>query len=329
MSDWAPRRDFADRRHRGPAPPRFRARWLAPDHWPTWLGLAALSALWLLLPVRARDRLGYWLGDRLASGRWIRRIPDNLRRCFVGLGDAELDALTREHCRAQACVWLDLPALWLAAPERLRERVQVEGLEHLEALNQQGTPVCLLVCHSLGMEHAARALKWSYPMLGYFQPFGNAPVDWLLYRARVRNGGYLLARGASMRALVRDLREGWMLYMMIDEDMGEREGEWADFFAARKCAIRAPAKLAAIAGARAVPVYSWYDLEQRRYRVSVFAPLADFPSGDSAADARRCMAALEAMIGERVAQYGWRQKLFRSADQGRAEGALNPDSADR
>ncbi len=316
MQQQLPPRDFTARSHRGPrdgaAAHHFSVALLHPRLWPQWLGLGVLSLMWLLLPGRWRDGLGMLIGSRLAKGRWPRRIPLNLARCFPQMSAAEQQRVVREHAQAQVCVLLDLPALWLGRSDRLRARVRVQGAEHLERAFEAGRPVCMLVSHSLGLEHAAQALKSSYPMLGYYKPFGAPVVDWLFYRSRCRNGGYLLQRGDSFRSLVRDVREGWSLYMMIDEDMGEQQGHWAPFFATQKCGIKAPAKLTALTGALAVPIYSWYNLREHRYEIRVSEPLADFPSGDSSADVARMLAALQQMIEQHPAQYGWRQQLFRS-----------------
>ena len=308
-------RDFSGKPHRGPKQPTFNFALLSPRWWLHWLGLGLLSLLWLVLPVGLRDRIGMLLGKQLAKGRWPRRIPKNLERCFPQMPAEQKQAILLEYCQMQACVMLDLPSLWLLSPKKQMRRVKINGIEHLEAEYQAGNAVCLLVCHSLGMEHAARALKWSYPMLGYFQPFGSPPVDWLFYRFRSRNGGYLLQRGESLRQLVRDLREGWMLYMMIDEDMGEAEGLWAPFFESQKCAIKAPAKLSAMSRASGLPMFSWYNYQERRYEIDILPALSDFPSIDSQADVEQLMQSLETMIELRMGQYNWRQKLFRTANR--------------
>lgn len=313
----SPFRDFSQKAHHGSNSPVFSWSLLSPRQWPQWLGLALLSLLWLL-PITWRDGLGKSLGKQMAKGRWPRRIPENLGSCFSGMSELQKKAVVLEYCQAQACVILDLPALWLSSPAQLRKRVKINGLENLESEYAAGRPVCLLVCHSLGMEHAGRTLKDSYPILGYYQPFGSPVIDWLFYRYRSRNGGYLLQRKDSLRPLVRDLRDAWMLYMMIDEDMGETEGHWVPFFETAKCAIKAPAKLTAMAGASAVPLYSWYNLQEHRYEIDILPALANFPCGSSREDVAQLMATLETMIEFRVAQYGWRQQLFRSRTKRKA-----------
>jgi len=308
-------RDFSQKPHADIEGIRFSWRLLTPRYWHHWLGLGLLSLIWLLIPVASRDSLARFIGRKLAAGRWPRRIPENLSRCFTDMSAQQQAEISLEFCEAQACVIFDLPAMWLSSPEKLQTRMRIQGLETLEAALSEDRPVCLLVCHSLGMEHAARALKWMYPVLGYYQPFGAPVVDWLFYRSRVKNGGYLLQRGDSLRHLIRDLRTGWMLYMMIDEDMGEKEGLWVPFFATQKCGLKAPAKLAGVTDAAAVPVYSWYNMDERRYEIQILPALEDFPSGNDHADVEKLMENLENMIGNQVSQYGWRQQLFRSENK--------------
>ncbi len=312
MDQLFTKRNFSERPHRGSESPKFGWPLLAVTCWPHWLGLGLLSSQWLLLPHTWRDKLAARIGKQLAKGRWPRRVPANLRRCFPQMSDQEIDAIVLEYCQTQACIIMDLPSLWLSSEKQLQKRVRFSGLEHLETPFAESRPVCLLVCHSMGMEHAAHILKKSFPLLGYYQSFGSAVVDWFFYRLRARNGGYLLQRGDSMRQLVRDMRDGWMLYMMIDEDMGEREGHWTAFYATEKCAIKAPAKLAAITSAAAVPVYSWYNREEHCYEVKILPALQDFPTDDEPSDVAQLMSSLETMIDINPGQYGWRQQLFRS-----------------
>lgn len=306
-------RSFSHRSHRGKNAERFQWSLLSPKVWHQWIALLALSVLWLVLPIVVRDKLAAFIGGYLAEHRWSRRIPQNLERCFPHMPAPEKQAIVLEYCKMQACVIFDLPALWLSSAKQQRKRVRFQGLHHIEKNYQQGKPVCLLVCHSLGLEHAARALKWSYPLLGYYRPFGAPVVDWLFYRFRSRNGGYLLKRGDSLRPLLKDMRDGWMLYMMIDEDMGPREGIWAPFFATEKCGIKAPSKISLLTNASALPVYSWYNAEEKCYEVQILPALDNFPSSDEKSDVEVLMRCLQTMIDIRPGQYGWRQQLFRSA----------------
>lgn len=282
-----------------------------------WLGLFGLSLLWCL-PVRVRDAFGGMLGTlHYAIGRQrFRSARRNLRLCLPDLSDREVDDLLREHCATQWCVWFDLPALWMRPLRALRARTDIEGLELLHSRAEQGLPVVLLVCHNVALEHAAQVLKSMLPMLGYYRRFDSPVLEWLFYRLRSRNGGYLTERRDSMRSLLRDMRQGWQLYQMIDEDLGPGVGEFARFFSTDFCAVTSPARLCRLAGAEAIPVFSGYDRRQHRYRIKVFDPLQNFPRPSSQQDAMVLAEVLEKLIGESLPQFMWHQRLFRTRPDG-------------
>ncbi|MEM7376337.1 MAG: hypothetical protein AAF460_02415 [Pseudomonadota bacterium] len=316
--------DYRDKPHRrwgDTRNPRLSGACFAPQQLGVWLGLGVLSLLWLL-PVRVRDRLGSALGRlHYRFGRThYRAARRNLRLCFPGRSAGDIDELLREHSATQWCVWLDLPALWMRSPRALCERTDFHGLDTLQSRAAQGQATVLLVCHNVALEHAAQILKTGLPMLGYYRQFKSPVLDWLFYRLRSRNGGYLSERQAPLRALLRDVRDGWQLYQMIDEDLGADAGEFAPFFATDFCAVTGSARMCGVAGADAVPVCSGYDRARHRYWVSVLDPLVDFPTGSAASDARALMATLEALISVSPAQFMWRQRMLHT----RPDGAESP-----
>ncbi|MEM6987495.1 MAG: hypothetical protein AAF499_13270 [Pseudomonadota bacterium] len=301
--------------------PSLTARCFAPRQLGIWLGLGVLSVLWCL-PVRLRDALGSSLGllhYRLGKSHW-RAARRNLRLCFPERSEAEIVALLREHSATQWCVWLDLPALWLQSQARLRARTDYHGLEQLRERASTNQPTVLLVCHNSALEHAAHSLKSMLPMLGYYRRFKSPVLDWLFYRLRSRNGGYLTERQDSLRSLVRDIGDGWQLYQMIDEDLGADLGEFASFFATQLCVVTSTARLCRMAGATACPVFSGYDRRRHRYRVKVLPAVSSFPSGQATQDARAVSEVLETLIREEEVQFMWHQRML----QTRPEGAPSP-----
>ncbi|MEM9602408.1 MAG: hypothetical protein AAGA11_06075 [Pseudomonadota bacterium] len=314
-------RDKAHRRRGDTGAPRLGRACFMPRQLAVWCGLALLSLLWLL-PVRLRDRLGAAIGRaHYRYGRaHYRAARRNLRLCFPDMSSADIDALVSEHSATQWCVWLDLPALWIRSPHALCDRTDFRGVDTLQARAARGQATVLLVCHNVALEHAAQALKTGLPMLGYYRRFKSPVLDWLFYRLRSRNGGYLSERQAPLRTLLRDVRDGWQLYQMIDEDLGAAAGEFAPFFGTEFCAVTGSARMCHVAGADAVPVCSGYDRVRHRYWVSVLEPLSDFPTGSAAADARALTAALESLIRVSPEQFMWRQRMLHT----RPGGAVSP-----
>ncbi len=290
---------------------------LSPRHWGVWVGLGVLSLLWLL-PVRLRDRIAAAIGAvhyRWGRGHY-RAARRNVRACFPEKSPEQIDTLLREHSATQWCVWLDLPALWFGSLAKLRARTAYSGLDLLRERAERQQPTILLVCHNVALEHAAHGLKSMLPMLGYYRRFKSPVLEWLFHRLRSRNGGYLAARNDPLIGLVRDMRSGWQLYQMIDEDLGPEHGVFAELFATDMCAVTGSGRLCRLAGAAAVPVYSGYNRKLHRYEVRILPALEHFPSEQDTALARQILQTLESLIQLSPAQFMWRQRLLHTRRNG-------------
>ena len=121
------------------APP-FQRKFLAPQYWPTWLGIGLLRAL-CLLPIPAVVNFGAgigWLAGRLIkSRRHVVRV--NLRLCFPQLAGAALEREIDEHFKAFGAGLFEACFAWWASDGRLARHGEVVGLEHLDAAMANGT----------------------------------------------------------------------------------------------------------------------------------------------------------------------------------------------
>lgn len=295
---------------------------LHPRHWPTWLGLGALS-LTLLLPRRLRDGAAALAGElRYRSNTRRRGIVElNLDLCFPELTEAQRRARARAHFRVHAQAMANQPEIWWDRRRRVpRERCDVDGLEHLHAARAGGRPVILLVAHTVVVDLPGIALSRHVPLTAIVNDMRNPVLDWVLRQARGRLSDAVHKRSEGLRPVLRDLRAGRPLLYAADEDLGARSSVFVSFFGQPKATLTTLGRLAGSTGAIVLPVYSAYDPGAGRYRVYVRPALADFPSGDAETDARAMNRALEECIAIAPAQYLWSFRLFRT----RADGTRMP-----
>lgn len=303
-------------RERLPAPP------LAPRHWPTWLGVGLLSLL-QLLPAALRDRLAAAVGELQYRGGGRRRgiVELNLSLCFPERSEAERAALARAHFHAWARAMADQPALWWDVRRRVPgRRCRVDGLEHVDAQRAAGRTVILLCAHSTAIDFGGIAVAAQLRQAAFVNRLKNPVLDWLVRRSRDRYEGVLLERDQGLRPMLKAARAEGALFYSPDEDFGARDSVFVPFFGQPKATLATLGRLAQALDAAVVPMYAWYEPDERRYRVNLAPPLEDFPRGDPEADARAMNAALEAQILQAPAQYLWRYRLFRTrADGSRLE----------
>ncbi|MCW8917900.1 MAG: LpxL/LpxP family Kdo(2)-lipid IV(A) lauroyl/palmitoleoyl acyltransferase [Gammaproteobacteria bacterium] len=295
------------------AAPAFRpAQFLAPRHWPTWLGLAAMR-LGVLLPWRLQLQLGSTLGDLLyhliRSRRQVAEI--NLRYCFPEMEAAARRRLVRETFRASAISIFEGGMSWWGGDRRLKPLYQIEGLEHLEAARTQGKGVILLGGHYTTLEISGRFLAYHVTGLQpIYKPARNPLFEAVLSSARRRRFDALLNSG-DMRTILRNLKRGKVVWYAPDQDFGRRRSVFAPFFGVPTATLTTTARMARLSGAPVVP-YTSERLDNGHFVIRLQPALEGFPSGDELADAARTNRIIEEQVRRVPAQYLWLHKRFKS-----------------
>jgi KDO2-lipid IV(A) lauroyltransferase len=277
--------------------------------------------MWLarLLPFRAVAAIGEALGSALfwliPERRRVTRI--NLAKCFPNMSEREREALARAHFRAFMRSFLDRGILWWSRPERVEQLVEIEGFEHLQAL--EGERVVLLAPHFLGLDAGGVRLSRQWPRMASMYSRQKDPLfDRLLQRGRLRFGGRLYPRQAGIRKVLRAVEAGEAFYYLPDMDFGPRAAVFVPFFGVPAATTIGLSYIARITGAQVVPCVTRM-LPGGRYVARLYPPWTGFPSGDDAADARRMLAFIEERVREMPEQYLWMHKRFKTRPEGEAK----------
>ena len=299
------------------SPPAASSPPLGPSTWPSWLGVGALSLL-ATLPNGARHLVarGATAVAMRVSGRERRRIDVNFRACFPELDAAGRLALERRYRVALFDAVLRMPLLWWGSAERLERNLVTHGKARLDEALAAGTPVVLLISHTVALDGGMIAMSPRYALQGFYKPFPNPVLDWLVRRSRTRFGGVPFARGNGFRAMIRGLQEGKILCYLSDEDLGREGSVFAPFFGHRKATLAMLPRIARKTGATVIPMATYLDHRSGAWEVHFDAPLAPYPSGDAVADAALMNAAIERSVRARPEQYLWKLALFRTCPDG-------------
>jgi Kdo2-lipid IVA lauroyltransferase/acyltransferase len=293
------------------APP-FRRELLYPQHWPTWIGLGIFRAL-ALLPLSWQLALGRgigWLaGQLLRSRRHIVRV--NLRLCFPDLPEAERERLVNAHFRSLGSGLFELAFAIFASDARFRPHGEVVGLEHLDAARAGGSGIVLLTWHFTTQEIGGRVIATvaQRPLHAMYRPIKNPVIDYCLHRWRENRSGAPALPRDDLRAIVRALRKGGMVWYAPDQARDEKVSVMAPFYGIPVPTVGATPRLAQMGRARVVPYFPMR--VNGRYRATFLPALDNFPSGDDAADTARINRLLEDCIRQCPEQYFWVHRRFK------------------
>lgn len=287
---------------------------LSPRTWPVWLGI---GVGWLLarLPWSLQRSAGGLLGAllyRLMPAR--RRVAArNIALCLPELDAAAQRQLLRENFRDLGIGLFEFMRAWWGSVEPMRRSVRIEGLAPIRALHASGRGLLLVSGHFMNLELCGRLLCDHLPVAGMYRPHDTAAMEWAVLRGRLRYAKAMFTRD-ELRAAVRHLKQGGVLWYAPDQDMRGKDSVFAPFFGIPASSITATHQLARLTGAAVVPFF--HRREGDRYVIRLGAPLEPFPSDDAVADTGAVNAAIEAMVREAPSQYLWLHKRFKRRPPG-------------
>jgi KDO2-lipid IV(A) lauroyltransferase len=284
---------------------------VAPRYWPTWLLLGLLHFAARLSP-RAQLGLGRLLG-RLLRGvkqREYRVAARNLELCFPALGTAERNQLLLKHFESVGMSFVEMGVGWFTPIDRLLPRVAIHGREHLDRALASGKGTLLVTAHFTTLEVGVAVLEALSPRTScMYRPQRNAMMDVMIRRGRYRFAKEQIPRD-NVRALVRSLRDNYVVVYLPDQTYLGKQAELLPFFGEPAVTNIATSKLASISGAVVLP-YFFRRLPHGDYRVDIGPPLENFPSDSPREDARRLFGLLEDYIRLAPEQYLWLYKKFK------------------
>lgn len=275
----------------------------------------ALLKLLSLLPYGALVSVGYGLGyiaAKIPSDR-NQVIKTNLRLCFPKLGDAEIELLRIKHWRLLGRSIAEKSIIWLGSEEQLSKMIEVQS--EVDLSNRK--PRILVNMHFTGIEGSiilsAIAKRMDWPRTsGFFQrmksPFFNQKiVDW-----RNRFGGNSIDRQGNAKAIIREIRNGDLIIIAPDLDLGLKDSEFVPFFGIQTNTITTISRLASITGADVCMMITSLKDNESGYICKISEPLKNFPSDDVKADTARLNEYFEKEIRLRPAEYYWVHKRFKN-----------------
>jgi KDO2-lipid IV(A) lauroyltransferase len=255
---------------------------------------------------------------RLAPSR-RKILLGNLSAAFPELPPREIAALARASLEKFGAAFLEFLNSPRLSRQEIEDRVAVSGAEHLEAARARGKGVFLLSAHFGNWElGAVRAGLLGHPIASVMRPLDNPRLEEELARRRTRFGNRLIQKKKAAREILRALRDGGSVAIMIDQNVLPDEGVFVPFFGRLAATSPSLALLQMKTDAAVVPAFAWPQ-GKGRYRLTFEEPIvsAEFEpaSGRDERIARataRFMAVTESAIRRDPSAWLWMHNRWRT-----------------
>lgn len=280
-----------------------------------------ISGLFLtlgLIPRAAARRTALILGRvwYIADKRHREVALDNLTHVF---GAEKSEAEIRELAR-RVFYHLVLVLFEIGWSLRLRKKdfprsFCVDGLHHLQKAHGRGKGVLILTGHVGNWELLTMAAaRLGYPMSAIYRPLDFKPLDRFFIRLRTRYGAVLYPKKNAMRPVLRALKNGALIGILLDQDAHVQDGVFVDFFDRKACTSKGLALIAQATGAPVVPLFLLR--EEDGYRVQFGPELTTVRTEDKIKDievnTREYNRAIEDVIRRYPDQWFWVHRRWKT-----------------
>ncbi|MCL6231959.1 MULTISPECIES: LpxL/LpxP family Kdo(2)-lipid IV(A) lauroyl/palmitoleoyl acyltransferase [Acinetobacter] len=298
-------------------PGKFQWSFLLPQYWGIWIGIVFLMIL-AILPWAIQYRLGQFLGSVAFNNLKSRRKTTirNMEVCFPEWTAEQVEANARQVFIDQMIGIFETLNAWYS-PQWFKNRVQIEGLEHIQNAQAEGKGILLLGTHSTLLDAGGYLCAQFFEPDVVYRPQNNPLLDMLIVRCRATIYANQIDHD-DMRGLIRNLKNGHAIWYSPDQDFGLKQGVMAPFFGTPAATVTAHRRLLKIAKAVAIPLYFYRDgdISNPQYHVLIEPALDNFPNDDEVSDAIRTNKIIENQLRIAPTQYMWFHRRFKTRPQG-------------
>ena len=239
-----------------------------------------------VLPLEARRKIFTFLFAVFYHLSLKHRIItiSNLARAFPEKELFEIIKISKavyRHLGLVAAETFEIPALTRANMSKL---IDIETIdETLRKLPGDG-PLILFTGHYGNWELLAATLAiLARPITVIYRPLDSAALEDLLVWVRTSRGNYVLPKERAMLPIVRRLRKGEVVGILIDQNMAWQEGVFVDFFGLPACTTDGLALMALRSDIPVIPAFMVRS-PSGKYRLIVEDPVPVVKTGDKNRD---------------------------------------------
>ena len=286
---------------------------------------AIVQALVRPLPRRWTLGLGRALGRLLADldPRHVAIAAENLRQAFPHWDEPRRLRTARAVYAHFGQTLLDI--LWMAQQprERLLDLIVEEGRENADRVRAAGRGVVYVTGHFGNWEFYGVAFGWLGEPVGVVaRPLDNPALEARLTAFRTRSGNTVISKRRALQDILRLLRQGAGVAILVDQNVQEQDGIFVEFFGRPAATTTVAAALAVKTGCALLPVHCEVRRDGR-YTFVYGRPLEWTATGNRQDDIARLTQELttviEGWVRERPEQWLWMHRRWKTQPRPAAE----------
>ena len=292
-----------------------------PKNWIIVL-ILSLTRLLVLLPYPFIVKIGELLGHvlyRIPSSRSQIALK-NIQLCFPNLSSEEQKNLLRQHFISLGIGFFEVGIARWKSTKKLKQIVQVQGLENLRDAVAKNKGVILFSAHFTLLEISALIGRNDIgmglpPLVGMFRLGNNPLINRFFRNTRLRSCESLVTKN-EVKDLIRALKNKKIVWYAADQSFIGKNAIPVKFFGHEAMTNAGITRIAEIAGCPVLPFLPIRLPDGEGYILEVYPEIDAFPSNDPQQDMERMHRILEAHILKNPEQYYWVHRRFKGSASG-------------
>jgi KDO2-lipid IV(A) lauroyltransferase len=268
------------------------------------------------MPVSTKKRLAWLLSGLTWNLLKLRRnyVTDTLIK-QLSLSRDEAEKLGRKTYYSFLLNAFEMAGLKLFSPQQLIDRVECEGLEHLKTALSHKKGAIIISGHFGLWELVPSWLALNgFDVSIVVRRQNNPEADRWMEEMRQKHGPKTTDSGYSIREILKSLRKGHILALMVDQDNG-KQGIFVKFFNAWASAPTGPALISLKTGAPIVPLAMFPDYNHK-HQLKIFHPIMPEQFTNDTAGQQKLTAEytkiLENLIRKQPEQWFWLHRRWKT-----------------
>jgi Kdo2-lipid IVA lauroyltransferase/acyltransferase len=195
--------------------------------------------------------------------------------------------------------------------------VVYDGFENFEQAAARGKGVLFLTGHLGGWELSAFAHSlYGHPLRFVMRPLDNPYLDRMVRKYRTMHGNVPIDKDDPVRELLRAMKEGATVGILMDTNMMPPQGIFVDFFAIPASTASGLARIALRTDAAVLPGFTLWDPALRKYRLRFDPPVTlirtDNLEVDIAANTQQFTKVIEEFVRRYPDQWLWVHRRWKT-----------------
>jgi KDO2-lipid IV(A) lauroyltransferase len=243
-------------------------------------------------------RLGYYVSFK---HRLI--VIHNLTRAFPEKSLDEILKIAKASYASFALVVAEFSEILYMNRDNLSQWINIKGLDHYTEACRKGKGVLLFSAHFGNWEigNAALAIT-TKPFIFVYRILDSAFMEKGITYVRASYGNISLDKENAMRPMIRSLKNGSTINLLIDQNVAVYDGIFVNFFGRPACTTSGLALLAMHTGAPVLPVFTTRQPDGK-YLLEIGSEVPVVRSGNRDADVLENTQTFTKMIEDHIRKY--------------------------